>query len=199
MSFCKKPLILASGSLRRKRLLEELNVKFEIRLSDADETLNPNESVERNVVRIAEEKVKASVKAGDRDAIILGADTIVVLDDEILGKPKDQHDAVSMLKRLSDRTHRVYTGFALLDIGSKLTLSDYEMTEVTFRALSDKEIKEYVATGAPMDKAGAYGIQGDISATFASKINGCFYNVVGLPITKLYVSMLNFQQRLGLE
>jgi septum formation protein len=93
----------------------------------------------------------------------------------------------------------VYTGFALLDIHSKLSLSDYEMTEVTFRALSDKEIGEYVATGAPMDKAGAYGIQGDISATFASKINGCFYNVVGLPITKLYVSMLNFQQRLGLE
>jgi septum formation protein len=199
MSFCRKPLILASGSLRRKQLLEQLDVKFEIRLSDIDETLNPKESVETNVVRIAEEKVRATLRPGDRGAIILGADTVVVLNDEILGKPKDRSEAELMLRKLSNRTHRVYTGFALLDIDSKAAFSDFEMTDVSFRKLSDREIHEYVATGAPMDKAGAYGIQGDISATFASKINGCFYNVVGLPIAKLYISMQNFQQRLGLE
>jgi septum formation protein len=199
MSFVKKPLILASGSLRRQSLLSQLGLTYEIRLSDIDEKYDPGKSPEHNVVRIAEEKVVASVLPKDGDAIILGADTLVILGNECLGKPRDKEEAVSMLKRLSGRTHRVYTGFALLDVKSGAKFSDYAMTEVTFRSLSDKEIQEYVDTDSPMDKAGAYGIQGDISATFASAINGCFYNVVGLPISKLYMAMVNFQQQLGLE
>lgn len=199
MSFVKKPLILASGSLRRKALLEQLEVSFVVRLSDAPENVLATESPDENVVRIARDKVIAAVQRQDSNLFVLAADTIVVLDQLYLGKPVDKQDAVAMLKKLSGRTHRVYTGLSIYDVDSKESISDYEVTEVTFRSLSDAEIADYVSTGAPMDKAGAYGIQGDISATFASRINGCFYNVVGLPISKLYTMMQTFQQQLELK
>jgi septum formation protein len=124
-----------------------------------------------------------------KDGVIITADTIVVLKSKVLGKPVDKQDAVRMLKQLSGETHTVYTGFAVYNSAKKKTVVDYEKTAVTFRILGVKEIKDYVATGSPLDKAGAYGIQDDFGAVFISRINGCYYNVVGLPLTKLYKSL----------
>jgi septum formation protein len=126
------------------------------------------------------------------DAIVISADTIVVLDGEIINKPRDSDEAIQMLKKLSGKTHQVYTGFTILDTKTGKFICDFEVTEVKFRELSEEEIKEYVATGSPLDKAGAYGIQDDYGAVFVEKINGCFYNVVGFPLTKFYLRMKEF-------
>ncbi len=124
-----------------------------------------------------------------KDGIIITADTIVVLNKKIIGKPVDEKDAFIILKKLSSNTHQVYTGFAIYNSRKNSTLVDYEKTFVTFRKISDKEIKDYIKTGSPMDKAGAYGIQDDFGAVFVEKINGCYYNVVGLPLFKLYENL----------
>jgi septum formation protein len=128
---------------------------------------------------------KGIIKKG----IIITADTIVVINGKIIGKPVDKNDAVRMLQNLSGSTHIVYTGFSVYNSVTDKTITDYEKTFVTFRKLKTKEIKEYVETGSPMDKAGAYGIQDDYGAVFIKKINGCYYNVVGLPLTKVFLTM----------
>ncbi len=185
----KTQIYLASKSPRRRKLLKQLNLKFKSFGIDIDETVKRNENPSSAVVRLSKEKLEIA-KRKKLNGIIITADTIVVLGKKILGKPKSEKDAFDILKLLSGRTHIVYTGFSVYNSISQKTISEYEKTEVTFRKLSDQEILEYIASGSPMDKAGAYGIQDDFGAVFIKKINGCYYNVVGLPLAKLYQALL---------
>ena len=189
-----KLLILASESARRQKLLRDIGWEFEVRHSDVVEDVHPGMTPAYNVMRLSAEKARAVRRATDRECVILGADTMVVIDEEVLNKPGNPVEARAMLTKLSGRAHAVYTGFTLCDIPSGRQVSNFEVTGVRFRRLDSLEIDAYIATGAPMDKAGAYGIQGDISATFAERIDGCFYNVVGLPLAKLYVTLRDFQE-----
>ncbi|TAK59814.1 MAG: septum formation protein Maf [Bacteroidetes bacterium] len=193
----KKPLILASASARRQHLLRQIGLQFKVVESGVDETFNATESVNENVERIAFEKAKA-VGRNIGDGIIIGADTTVVLNGEILNKPLSFDEAVSMLSKLSGNTHLVYTGFCLYDKPSDASILAHEITKVTFRELANNEIEEYVRAGSPMDKAGAYGIQDDYGAVFVERIEGCYYNVVGFPLAKFYLVMEKFQKQLGL-
>ena len=185
----KTQIYLASKSPRRRKLLKQLNLKFKSFGIDIDETVKRNENPSNAVVRLSREKLEIA-KRKKLNGIIITADTIVVLVKKILGKPKNEKDAFDILKLLSGRTHIVYTGFSVYNSINQKTISEYEKTEVTFRKLSDQEILEYIASGSPMDKAGAYGIQDDFGAVFIKKINGCYYNVVGLPLAKLYHALL---------
>ncbi len=185
-----KPIILASASPRRAEILTKLELAFAVRPSAIDENLTENLPPAEYAVELAERKARA-VAAEIPTGMIIGADTIVVLGKEILGKPASEAEAHAMLRRLSNRTHRVFTGFAIFDRPSNRCVSAVEMTEVTFRALEDAEIAAYVQSGEAMDKAGAYGIQ-DLSAVFAERINGCFYNVVGFPLTRFYLTLRAF-------
>lgn len=185
-----KPIILASASPRRAEILKKIGLNFIVRPSDVDEnnaaTLPPADYA----LALAQRKARAV--AGEFAAgLVIGADTIVVLENEILGKPASSAEACGMLRRLAGKTHRVFTGFALVDRPSNREAAGIEMTEVTFRALDEAEIAAYVRSGAAMDKAGAYGIQ-DASAVFAERINGCFYNVVGFPLTQFYLMLRSF-------
>lgn len=185
-----RKLILASASPRRANLLKLLGLDFEI----IDSHLNENEeSYTMPEVHVLELAQKKALKVADKigEGVIVGADTIVVLNKKILGKPKNVREAKIMLAELSGKTHSVYTGIAFVEKPSGNSFSDYEKTEVTFRELQQNEIDEYVKTGSPLDKAGAYGIQ-DLSAVFVTKVDGCFYNVVGFPITKFYNAMRDF-------
>jgi septum formation protein len=190
-----KKIVLASGSPRRQSLLRQIGIDFDVKESGVEEVFDHTKKPEENVVLLSRRKAE-TVAASYDNAIIIGADTIVVLDKDILGKPLNEQEAVSMLQRLSGRTHVVYTGFTLVDRPSNCSTMAFEATKVTFRKLSDDEITEYVRSGAPMDKAGAYGIQDDYGAVFVEKVDGCFYNVVGLPLTRFYMTLLRFQQQL---
>lgn len=183
------PIYLASKSPRRRKLLKQLNLKFKSFNVELDEKIHKNEKPSKAVLRLSKEKLglaKQKVKQG----IVITADTIVVLDNKIIGKPVDKKDAFKILKKLSGKTHTVYTGYSIYNYNNHQTVSEYERTKVTFRQLTDQEIYEYIESGSPMDKAGAYGIQDDFGAVFIKKINGCYYNVVGLPLAKLYHSIL---------
>ncbi|MHB8580750.1 MAG: Maf family protein [Ignavibacteriaceae bacterium] len=182
------PIYLASKSPRRKRLLKQLNLKFEIVNADIKENILKHELPERTVKRLALEKLFAA-KSLVKKGIIIAADTIVVIDGKIIGKPLDAKDAEKILKKLSGRTHIVYTGFTLHNTDTKKTITGFERTKVTFRKLTAHEIIDYISTGSPMDKAGAYGIQDDFGAVFVRKICGDYNNVVGLPLTKLYQAL----------
>lgn len=184
-------LILASTSPRRKLLLRQIGLEFEIRENGVKETIDESKSPEENVLHLSRSKAMAVAKSVG-DGIVVGVDTLVVLGDRLLGKPKDARDAVSMLKMLSGREHRVVSGFTFVDQPSGRVFSDIERTTVKFRELENEEILQYVASGSPLDKAGSYGIQDDFGAVFVEYINGCFYNVMGLPLTKFYVSLNNF-------
>jgi septum formation protein len=184
----KLPLYLASKSPRRKKLLEQINLSFKILPVETPEIFKKGERPVDAVRRIALEKMDAA-KEIIKKGIIITADTIVVIKGKIIGKPVDKKDAVRMLQQLSGNTHIVYTGFSVYNSSAQITITGYEKTYVTFRKLNTKEIKEYVGTGSPMDKAGAYGIQDDYGAVFIKKINGCYYNVVGLPLTKVFLTM----------
>jgi len=179
------PLYLASQSPRRKQLLKILNLNFETFSVDINESLIPGESPLSTVLRLSSQKLNAA-KSIVKDGLIITADTIVVLNDEIIGKPIDKADAEFILSKLSGNTHTVYTGFAIFNSRNNKTIVDYETTQVTFRNLEKEEILSYINSGSPMDKAGAYGIQDDYGAVFIERINGCYYNVVGLPLHKLY-------------
>lgn len=179
------PIYLASKSPRRKKLLQQLGLKFTQILVSTDENLIENEKPHKTVIRLAKEKNDAALNR-IRKGIIITADTIVVLKNEILNKPKNKAEAFKILKKLSGKTHIVYSGFGIRNLSNGKEIFDYEKTFVTFRKLTDKEIKDYINTGSPMDKAGAYGIQDDFGAVFISKINGCYYNVVGLSLAKFY-------------
>lgn len=174
-------LILASGSPRRRELLAYITSDFAVITHPTDESFPPNVSPRRGAELLALRKAKAVAGEHPRD-VVIGADTIVVLGGEIFGKPKDHADAVRMLQALSGREHTVYTGVAVLSPQGEEVFS--EGTAVRFLPLSQEEIEAYVATGEPMDKAGAYGIQGK-GALLVEGITGDFYNVMGLPVCRL--------------
>jgi len=184
----KLPIYLASKSPRRKKMLEQINLKFKTISIECEEKIKKNETPVETVKRISKEKLNVA-KRQIKKGIIITADTIVVINRTIIGKPENELDALKILKKLSGKTHSVYTGFSVYNSTSQRTIVDYEKTLVTFRKLNDEEIKEYITTGSPMDKAGAYGIQDDFGAVFIKKINGCYYNVVGLPISKVYSTL----------
>lgn len=183
------PIYLASRSPRRRKLLKQLNLKFKSFSVDINEEIRYKEKPWHNVKRLSDEKMDCAKKIV-KHGIIITADTIVVLDGKIIGKPKDKTDAKRMLKSLSGNVHTVYTGFSITNSQNGKSITGYEKTLVEFRKLSDREIDDYIKTGSPMDKAGAYGIQDDFGAVFIKKITGCYYNVVGLPLTKIYQSMM---------
>ena len=183
------PIYLASKSPRRKVLLKQLNLKFKVFSVECDESIKKNESFIKTVKRLSILKLNAAKKIHN-DGIIITADTLVVLEKETIGKPKNKKEAVRILKKLSDKTHKVYTGFSVYNALKNITVTDYEKTLVTFKKLSNKEIKNYVSLGSPLDKAGAYGIQDDFGAVFVKKINGCYNNVMGLPLFKVYNALL---------
>lgn len=179
------PFILASQSPRRRRLLEQIGMRFEVSVSDVSEEIaadvDPAAAAEMLALRKAEHVARRYP-----EAVTLGADTIVVVDGEILGKPEDAHEAAAMLRRLSGRTHTVFTGIALIHPSSGRAIQAVEATDVTFGTMDSNEIAAYVASGSPMDKAGAYGIQDDRGALFVKRIEGDYYNVVGLPLYRMY-------------
>ena len=173
-------LILASASPRRKELLEKFGVPFEIRAADVDETMNPDRLPYDEVGRIS--RLKALATPAEAEDILIAADTIVVCEGKTLGKPRDTAEAKAMLRLLSGRDHQVMTGCTVLRGEKSVTFT--EVTDIHFRELSEKEIDRYVATGEPMDKAGAYGIQGG-AALFCQRMVGDYYNVMGLPVCRL--------------
>jgi len=190
-----RPLILASQSPRRKKLLKQIGMKFRVLPSRVAEVIFHHQTPGENAQRIALEKA-TNVAARLRKGIILGADTIVVLDHHILGKPKSKEDAKRMLRLLSGREHSVFTGFALKDVETGKQTSGVEETKVRFRKLTEEEIGEYVNSGSPMDKAGSYGIQDDFGAVFVERVHGCFYNVVGFPLSRFYSTLQQFTAEL---
>jgi septum formation protein len=191
-----KPLILASRSPRRVALLRQIGLTPQVVPSNIAEEFDGKATPAENAVRLAQEKAK-DVGKDFENALIIGADTIVVLDGDYLGKPNDARDAVRMLEKLSGRTHTVVTGVAIVDRPGNRTVWGFEQTSVTFRELPRGEIEAYVAQGTPMDKAGAYGIQDDYGAVFVSRIEGCYYNVVGLPLSRLHAMLQEFSRQLG--
>lgn len=174
-------LVLASQSPRRSEILRQAGIPFTVRAADVDEAPLPGEDPETYVQRLAEWKARAvPAQPGD---IVLGADTTVVVDDEMLAKPTDADDARRMLALLSGRRHEVMTGICLKRGDS--VVRDCAITQVWFGAMTQAEIDDYVASGEPMDKAGAYAIQG-LASKYIEKIDGCYFNVVGLPISLVY-------------
>ncbi|MEK4825263.1 Maf family protein [Niallia sp. FSL W8-0951] len=176
----KQTLILASSSPRRKELLEELQIPFVISSSNVDESFNPSISPNEIVMELARRKVEA-IYADEQYPFILGADTVVYLNGAILGKPASPEEAFRMLRELSGKTHSVYTGVAIMANGICSTF--YEKTDVLFWELTDDETHDYLDTGEPFDKAGAYGIQG-VGRTLVKEIKGDYFTVVGLPISR---------------
>ncbi len=182
MPFVNHPrLILASASPRRSALLSQIGLTFEIFPSEIDEQIPvKNLSPEKVTQKLA--KLKAKVVAERyTEGVVIGADTLVLFKKELLGKPKNREDAKSMLSRLSGKTHRVITGVALIDVKKKTETTWSEVTKVCFRELCADEIDNYIQSGEAKDKAGAYGIQGR-GAAFVKRIDGCYFNVVGLPL-----------------
>jgi septum formation protein len=176
-------LILASQSPRREALLKQIGLQFEVAPSDVDERLAEGVDPVDAAKRLALEKAR-SVAAGRVQGLVIGADTVVVVDGRILGKPSGPEEARSMLRLLSGREHQVTTGIAVVDVATGRSRSEAVTTAVKFAPLSDLVIDRYVATGEPLDKAGAYAIQG-FGALLIEGISGCFYNVVGLPLRRL--------------
>lgn len=186
-------LILASGSPRRFNLLKQVGIPFRQVVSGVSEDMEVPEEPQAHVLELSRRKAE-DVARQMSSGIVLGADTVVVLDGHILGKPADGQEAAQMLLKLSGRAHEVFTGLTLLDVTRGFSVSDVECTEVTFRELSEEEIAEYISTGEPLDKAGAYGIQGK-GAILVSGIKGCYYNVMGLPLAKLMELLHRLQEQ----
>ena len=181
-------LILASSSPRRAEVLRDAGIAFEVCAPQVEEAWRPGEAARTMVARLAEAKARATatqVESSKQDCIVIGADTAVELDGEILGKPRDAAHAREMLATFSGRTHHVLTGIFLLRLPDGATRSGVESTSVTFVPLEREEIETYVASGEPLDKAGAYAIQGR-AGRFIPRIEGCYFNVVGLPLVRLH-------------
>ena len=174
-------LILASQSPRRKELLGLFRLPFTVKVADIDETMDLNKPPYDEVARVS--RCKAEAVARKNDDIVIAADTIVVCEGKVLGKPRDEQDAKEMLSLLSGRDHQVMTGMCV--IRGETTVTVTEVTDIHFRELSEAEIDAYIATKEPMDKAGSYGIQGG-AALFAEKMVGDYYNVMGLPVCRLH-------------
>ena len=173
-------LILASQSPRRRELMGLFHVPFVVRAADIDEAMDPDKPAYDEVARVSH--LKAAAVPREPGDVVIAADTIVVCEGKVLGKPHDEEDAIAMLKLLSGRDHQVMTGMTVLR--GHQAISHTEVTDIHFRNLSDKEIRAYVESGEPMDKAGSYGIQGG-AALFCEKMSGDYYNVVGLPVCRL--------------
>jgi septum formation protein len=181
-------LILASASARRAEILRAAGVPFEALSMDVDESRRAGETVEAMVLRLAEAKARtvvASLKSPNETTLVVGADTVVDLDGEVLGKPGSARVAAEMLRKLSGRTHRVVTGLSVIRVPGGEERLELETTQVRFAPLTAEEIDRYAATDEPLDKAGAYAIQG-IAGRYVERIEGCYFNVVGLPIARLY-------------
>ncbi|MBC6695960.1 septum formation inhibitor Maf [Terrisporobacter mayombei] len=176
-------IILASNSPRRREILENAKVRFSVKGSHINEIIKDNESPEETVMRLAYEKA-LDISKDNKDALVIGADTIVVINDTILGKPKDEQQAYDMIKLLSGKTHYVITGFALINLSLDKKVIDHQISKVTFKELSNDCIKDYIQTKESLDKAGAYGIQG-YGALLVNNIEGDYFNIVGLPISKI--------------
>lgn len=176
-------IILASGSPRRKEILENTNLQFSVITSDIDERIFENEEPIQLVLRLAFEKCM-SVAQNNPSDLVIGADTIVVLDNEILGKPKNEEEAFNTLSKLSNREHQVITGMSIVNLENEKNIVDYAISNVKFKKLTDQDIKDYISTKECLDKAGSYGIQG-YGALLVEEIKGDYFNIVGLPISKL--------------
>ncbi|MNO62652.1 Septum formation protein Maf [compost metagenome] len=190
-------VILASTSPRRKELVASLNIPYDIVPSHADETTPENWSPKQIVTELAKRKAEAvrhslnSSGSGSEAGVIVGSDTIVVMDGVVLGKPKNEDEAASMISSLQGRSHTVYTGVACIDSKTGEMLVDYRSTEVTMRSLTKEEVLAYARSGEGLDKAGAYAIQG-LGATLVTGIQGCYFNVVGLPLSLLAQMLEHF-------
>src|SRR5271168_4281032 len=181
-------LVLASSSPRRAEVLRNAGFVFQVRPADVDETRQPHEAAEDYVRRVAQAKARAvadPARAAGERAIVIAADTIVLAEGQILGKPKDAEDARGMLRLFSGKTHEVLTALSVVNIPAAKEALYAERTRVEFLKMSDQEIENYIQTGEPFDKAGAYGIQG-IAGRFATRIEGCYFNVLGLPLSRLW-------------
>lgn len=189
-----KKIILASSSPRRKYLLDSIlknfGLNFQIIPANIIESINFNRAFDKTVIDLS--KQKAREVASKESGLIIAADTIVVLDKNVLGKPENDVDARRILKLLRGKEHEVYTGIAFIDTYENRSAEDFEVTKVKFRNMSDDEIDFYIKSGSPMDKAGAYGIQDDFGSTFIESIRGDYFNVVGLPIVKTYLLLKEF-------
>ena len=181
-------LILAPMSPRRREILALAGFEFTVHPADIDESVPDGTPADSAVMMTAQKKAEAVLPYASEEDVILAADTVVCLDGVIIGKPATTDEAVKTLRTLSDRTHTVYTGYCLLKGGKRI--SGVEATNVTFRELDDNEIADYVASGEPMDKAGAYGLQGR-GCTFAKRIDGEYFNVIGLPICTIHNCLKN--------
>ena len=190
-----KSIILASGSPRRKKLLQQIGFSFDVEVSSVDESYGPGLSG-TEVVRLLAERKARDIAQQQQDALVIGADTIVVFRDQILEKPGTPSEAVQMLHRLSNQTHQVLTGVTLCKVDYQQNILDIstfvESTDVRFGELHPDDINRYVAGGSPMDKAGSYGIQDDFGAIFVQHIKGDYYNVVGFPLHRFYNEMHRF-------
>ena len=176
-------IILASKSPRRREILENTKVRFSIKESQIDEIIKADESPKETVMRLAYEKA-LDVANNNKESLVIGADTIVVINNKILGKPKNEEEAYEMIKLLSGKTHYVITGFALINLSLNKRVIDCEVSQVTFKELSEECIKDYINTKESLDKAGAYGIQG-YGGLLVKNIQGDYFNIVGLPISKI--------------
>ena len=177
--------ILASASPRRRELLRNAGFDFDVQPSQVVEEIKPGESPEEFARRAAREKAMQVVASSPAGSLVLGADTVVVIDGETLGKPSNREDATRMLQFLSGRTHQVHTGVCLVRAPGQIEALEHATTLVTFRELDEEEIRRYVESGEPMDKAGAYAVQG-LASKFVTRILGCYSNVVGLPVALVY-------------
>lgn len=178
-------IILASASDRRKELLSRITENFDIIFSEFDEnSVDFKGNNGQYTIELAKGKALDVLEKVNDNSIIIGCDTIVAINNKLLGKPKDKDEAFYMLKLLSGKTHQVYSGLAVINSYTGEISTDYVCTDITFSELSDKEIMSYIESGDPMDKAGSYGIQG-LAGVFVEEIKGCYYSVVGLPINKL--------------
>jgi septum formation protein len=197
----QKKIILASGSPRRQQLLKEVRLDFEIKLVEVDESAITEQLLKRHEIEkswipetLAKEKAMATASIINEDSIIISADTIVLLNDEIIGKPLNLEDAKLMLKKLSANKHTVITGVCIYDTAQKKSISIFnERSEVEFKRLTAQQINYYVDNYQPLDKAGSYAIQEWIGLIAIEKINGCFYNVMGLPVSKLITELTRLQ------
>ncbi|TJY41447.1 septum formation inhibitor Maf [Cohnella pontilimi] len=188
-------LILASTSPRRQELITTLGLPVMVRPSHADEKTPGDWSPDRIVEELANRKARAvweSVRGTMKTAaVVVGSDTIVVLDGRVMGKPKDPEEAFEMLSRLAGNTHEVYTGVSCIGLMDGQTVTNHRVTKVRMRQLSPDQIRRYVQTGEPLDKAGAYGVQG-VGALLVDSLEGCYFNVVGLPLSLLAVQLEQF-------
>lgn len=184
-------IILASASPRRSELLTQMGLKFEVIPSGQEEKVEESLSPDNLAVELAVKKVESVARRVQGCALIIGADTIVVKGGKVLGKPRDEEEAFQMLMELQGEVHEVITGLAVMEVPSRKCVVAYEKTLVEMASLTPYEIEGYIRTGEPMDKAGAYGIQG-VGGMLIKRIEGCYYNVVGLPIHRLWMILKGF-------